>query len=84
MEDQAVRFIVATLAAMLIGLGFGYVWWGGKVADLSYQLEEERIEFASRLDAAERRVKAAEDRAQRETDARIVMENELHKLRPLK
>ena len=78
------RFIAAALLAVLIGLGLGYLWWGGQVVDLTRRLGEQRVDYESRLETAEGRVRAAEERVRREIEARTVMENELHRVHPLK
>lgn len=78
------RFIAAALLAVLFGLGLGYLWWGGQVVDLTRRLGEQRVDCESRLETAEARVKAAEERARREIEARTVIENELHRVHPLK
>lgn len=75
--------IVAVLA-LLIALGVGYYLWGQRVAELSRQLEQQRSEYEYRLSEQERRARAAEERARQETEARKVLEDELHRIRPQK
>jgi uncharacterized protein HemX len=69
---------------LLIGLGVGYLLWGRRAADLAERLRQQRSEYEYRLSEQERRARAAEDRARHEAEARTVLENELHKVRPLK
>ena len=70
--------------AILVGLGIGYLLWGSQVADLTKQVQQQRSELNYRISELEGRVKAAEDRANQEAAARKVLEDELHRVRPLK
>jgi uncharacterized protein HemX len=70
--------------AILVGLGIGYLLWGSQVADLNQQVQQQRSELNYRISELEGRVKAAEERASQEAAARKVMEDELHRVRPLK
>lgn len=75
---------VVAVLTLLIGLGVGYLIWGQQAADLSRQVQQVRSECEFRLSEAERRVKAAEDRARFEAATRKVLEDQLHRVRPLK
>jgi hypothetical protein len=75
--------VVAALT-LLIGLGLGYFLWGRRAADLAGQLQQQRFEYEYRISEQERRAKTAEDRARQEAGARKVLEDELHRVRPLK
>jgi uncharacterized protein HemX len=81
---RIVTHVVVAVLACLIGLGVGYYLWGMRVADLDRQVQQQRSEYEYRLSEQERRARAAEDRARQETEARKVLEEELHKVRPLK
>jgi lipopolysaccharide export system protein LptC len=70
--------------AILVGLGIGYLLWGSQVADLTQQVRQQRSELNYRVNELEGRIKAAEDRANQEAAARKVLEDELHRVRPLK
>lgn len=70
--------------AILVGLGIGYLLWGSQVADLTQQVQQQRSELNYRVNELEGRIKAAEDRANQEAAARKVLEDELHRVRPLK
>lgn len=70
--------------AILVGLGIGYLLWGSQVADLTQQVQQHRSELNFRVSELEGRVKAAEERANQEAAARKVLEDELHRVRPLK
>lgn len=70
--------------AILVGLGIGYLLWGSQVADLTQQVQQHRSELNFRVSDLEGRVKAAEERANQEAAARKVLEDELHRVRPLK
>jgi uncharacterized protein HemX len=70
--------------AILVGLGIGYLLWGSQVADLTQQVQQQRSELNYRVSELEGRIKAAEERANQEAAARKVMEDELHRVRPLK
>jgi uncharacterized protein HemX len=70
--------------AVLIGLGVGYYLWGQRAGDLGRQIERQRSEYEFRISELERSAKAAEERARQEAEARKVLEDELHKIRPLK
>jgi hypothetical protein len=72
------------LLAILLGLGGGYVFWGARVTDLSQKMERDRSEHNYRIAEMEQRVKGAEERARQEREARKVLEDELHRVRPLK
>lgn len=81
---RIVTHAVAAVLAFLIGLGVGYYLWGMRAADLDRQVQQQRSEFEFRISEQERRARAAEDRARQETEARRILEEELHKIRPLK
>ena len=70
--------------AILVGLGLGYLLWGSQVADLTQQVQQQRSELNYRVNELEGRLKAAEERANQEAAARKVLEEELHRVRPLK
>ena len=70
--------------AILVGLGIGYLLWGSQVADLTQQVQQQRSELNYRVSELEGRIKAAEERANQEAAARKVLEDELHRVRPLK
>ena len=70
--------------AILVGLGIGYLLWGSQVADLTQQVQQQRSELNYRVSDLEGRVMAAEERANQEAAARKVLEDELHRVRPLK
>lgn len=70
--------------AILVGLGIGYLLWGSQVADLNQQVQQQRSELNYRVSELEGRIKAAEERARQEAAARKVLEDELHRVRPLK
>ncbi len=70
--------------AISVGLGIGYLLWGSQVGHLSEQLQQQRSELNYRITEMEGRIKAAEDRATQEAAARKVLEEELHRVRPLK
>jgi hypothetical protein len=70
--------------AILVGLGIGYLLWGSQVADLTQQVQQQRSELNYRVNELEGRVKAAEERANQEAAARKVLDDELHRVRPLK
>lgn len=70
--------------AILVGLGVGYLLWGSQVADLTQQVQQQRSELNYRVSELEGRVKAAEERASQEAAARKVLDDELHRVRPLK
>jgi hypothetical protein len=77
-------YAVVGLVAVLVGLGIGYLQWGSQVSDLTQQVQQLRSDFNFRVAELEKRVKAAEDRANQEAAARKVLEDELHRVRPLK
>lgn len=77
-------YAVVAVLALLIGVGAGYLRWGQQAADLTRQVEQQRSEYEFRISEQERRARAAEERARQETEARKVLEEELHKIRPLK
>ena len=70
--------------AILVGLGIGYLLWGSQVADLNQQVQQQRSELNYRVNELEGRLNAAEERANQEAAARKVLEEELHRVRPLK
>jgi len=70
--------------AILVGLGIGYLLWGSQVGDLSQQVQQQRSELNYRVSELEGRIKAAEERANQEAAARKVLEDALHRVRPLK
>ena len=70
--------------AILVGLGLGYLLWGSQVADLTQQVQQQRSELNYRVNELEGRLKASEERANQEAAARKVLEEELHRVRPLK
>jgi hypothetical protein len=74
----------AAVLALLIGLGGGYLLWGGRAADLARQIQQQRSEYEFRLSEQVQRAKAADDRARQEAEARKVLEEELHRVRPQK
>ncbi len=84
MTVRIVTYGVVAVLAFLIALGVGYYLWGLRGADLSRQIQQQRSEYEYRISEQERRAKAAEDRARQEAEARKVLEEELHKVRPLK
>lgn len=75
---------VVAVLALLVALGVGYYLWGQRVGELSRQLEQQRSEYEYRLSEQERRARAAEERVRQETEARKVLEDELHRIRPQK
>lgn len=75
---------VAAVLAFLIGLGAGYLLWGMRAGDLARQVQQQRSEYEYRLAEQERRARTAEDRARQEAEARKALEDELHRVRPLK
>jgi hypothetical protein len=70
--------------AILVGLGIGYLLWGSQVGNLTQQVQQQRSELNYRVSELEGRIKAAEERANQEAAARKVLEDELHRVRPLK
>lgn len=70
--------------AILVGLGIGYLLWGSQVGNLTQQVQQQRSEMSYRISELEGRLKAAEERANQEAAARKVLEDELHRVRPLK
>ena len=75
--------IVAVIASLLF-LGVGYYLWGVRVADLTRESQQQRSDYEYRLAEQDRRIKAAEERAQQEAKTRKVLEDELNRLRPQK
>jgi hypothetical protein len=75
---------VLAVFALLIGLGIGYLMWGLQSADLTRRMEQERLELNYKVSEAERRAKAAEERASQEKEARKVFEEELNRVHPQK
>jgi len=70
--------------AIVVGLGIGYLLWGSQVGDLTQQVQQQRSELNYRVSELEGRIKAAEERANQEAAARKVLEDALHRVRPLK
>jgi hypothetical protein len=70
--------------AILVGLGVGYLLWGVQVADLNRQIQEQRSDLNYRIGELEKRLKTAEERANQEAAARKVLEDQLHRVHPLK
>ncbi|MGE5851442.1 MAG: hypothetical protein ACM362_15040 [Candidatus Methylomirabilota bacterium] len=81
---RIVTHAIVAVLAFLIGLGVGYYQWGMRAADLDRQVQQQRSDYEFRLSEQERRARAAEERARQEAEARKVLEDELHKVRPLK
>jgi uncharacterized protein HemX len=81
---RIVSHAVAAVLAFLISLGVGYYLWGQRAADLDRQLQQQRSAYEFRISEQERRANAAEERARQEAEARKVLEEELHRIRPLK
>ncbi len=81
---RIVGYALVAVLAILIGLGAGYLFWGVRVTDLTRELQGNRSESEYRLAEMQRRAKAAEDQARREADARKMLEEELHRIRPQK
>jgi len=52
--------------------------------DLTQQVQQQRSELNYRVSELEGRIKAAEERANQEAAARKVLEDALHRVRPLK
>jgi hypothetical protein len=77
-------YAVVGIAAVLVGLGIGYLQWGSQVSDLKQQVQQQRSDLNYRVTELEGRIKAAEERARQEAAARKVLEDELHRARPLK
>ncbi|HSB70034.1 MAG TPA: hypothetical protein VLT62_11930 [Candidatus Methylomirabilis sp.] len=75
---------VLAVFALVIGLGIGYLMWGLQSADLTRQMQQERSEFDYKISEAERRAKAAEERARQESQTRKVFEEELNRVYPQK
>jgi len=75
---------VVAVLAFLIGLGVGYLTWGQQAADLSRQVQQVKSDCEYRVAEIERRVRSAEERARQEAEARKVLEDQLHRVRPLK
>lgn len=81
---RTVAYVAFAVLGILIGIGAGFLYWGAQVADLSRQVQEQRSELNYRIGELEKRVKAAEDRANQEAATRKVLEDELHRVRPQK
>lgn len=81
---RIVTHAVVAVLAILSALGAGYYLWGRRAADLDRQVQQQRSEYEYRLSEQERRASAAEERARQEGEARKVLEEELHRIRPLK
>jgi hypothetical protein len=77
-------YAVIGIVAILVGLGIGYLQWGSQVSDLRQQMQQQRSDFNYRVTELEKRIKGAEDRAAQEAAARKVLEDELHRVHPLK
>jgi len=77
-------YAVVGIVAILVGLGIGYLQWGSQVSDLKQQVQQQRSDLNYRVTELEGRIKAAEERARQEAAARKVLEDELHRVRPLK
>jgi uncharacterized protein HemX len=77
-------YAVVAVVAVLIGLGIGYLQWGSQVGELKQQLQQQRADLNFRVAELEGRIKTAEDRARQEAAARKVLEDELHRVHPLK
>lgn len=77
-------YAVVGIVAILVGLGIGYLQWGSQVSDLKQQVQQQRSDLNYRVTELEGRIKAAEERARQEAAARKVLEDELHRARPLK
>jgi C4-dicarboxylate-specific signal transduction histidine kinase len=75
---------VAAVAALLIGLGVGYILWAQKAADLEQAVRREQADCEVRVAEATRRAQTAEQRAQQEMAARRVVEDALHQASPQK
>ena len=75
---------ILVAVAVLVGLGIGYLQWGSQVSDLKQQVQQQRSDLNYRVTELEGRIKAAEERARQEAAARKVLEDELHRVRPLK
>ncbi len=75
---------VLAVLVLLIGLGVGYYLWGLRAADLDRQVQQQRSEYEFRISAQEQRARAAEERARQEGEARKLLEEELHRVRPQK
>lgn len=87
MEVMTVRVVthgIAAVLAFLIGLGAGYYLWGMHAAELGRQIQQQRSEYEYRLSEQEQRAKAAEERGRREAETVKVLEEALHRVRPLK
>ncbi len=81
------RAVIQGLAAillLLIGLGVGYLLWGLRATNLARQASMDRYEYDYQISQAERRAKAAEDRAQQEAKMRRELEDELQRVHPQK
>ena len=70
---------VAAILAFLIGLGGGYVLCGVPGAAVGRQLQQQRSDYEYRLAEQAQRLKATEERARLEAEARKVLEEELHR-----
>ena len=81
------RIVLVGLLAVLVwvvGVGVGFVRWGLEVRSLTAWLQQERSECSYRVEEIKGRLAKAEERTEREREARQVLEEELHQLRPLK
>ncbi|HSB78472.1 MAG TPA: hypothetical protein VLM91_06775 [Candidatus Methylomirabilis sp.] len=81
---RLVTYGVMAILALLIGLGIGYLKWGLQITDLTRQMEQGRSESNFKISEAERRAKAAEERANQEMETRKVLEEELNRVHPQK
>lgn len=75
---------LVAVAAVLVGLGIGYLQWGTQIADLNQQVQQQRSEFNYRITEMEGRLKAVEERAREEAATRKFLEDELHRIQPQK
>lgn len=75
---------LVAVAAVLVGLGIGYLQWGTQIADLNQQVQQQRSEFNYRITEMEGRLKAVEERAREEAATHKFLEDELHRIQPQK
>lgn len=81
---QIALYPALAVLSILVGLGVGYMMWGSPYADLTQQTQQQRSELNYRIGELEKRVKDAEEQARQEAAARKVLEDEMHRIRPLK